>query len=49
MEMERVYDALRKAHEAGDTASAQKLASYIQSQQNQPTLRQKIIAVCATL
>lgn len=44
MEMERVYDALRKAHEAGDTASAQKLASYIQSQQNQPTLRQKIIA-----
>lgn len=31
-----VYDALRNAHAAGDTAAAQKLAAYIESQSSQP-------------
>ena len=47
MEMEQVYDALRKAHAAGDTASAQRLAEFIQSQQPatpEPTLRQKVMS-----
>lgn len=47
MEMEQVYDALRKAHAAGDTASAKKLADFIKSQvpaAPEPTLRQKMIS-----
>lgn len=36
MEMEQAYTALRNAHAAGDTASAQKLAAWIQGQQRAP-------------
>lgn len=40
MEMEQAYTALRNAHAAGDTAAAQKLAAWIQSQQ-QPAAQPK--------
>lgn len=47
MEMEQVYDALRKAHAAGDTASAQRLTDFIKSQMPaapEPTLRQRMVS-----
>jgi hypothetical protein len=38
-DMDRLYDALRKAHADGDTAAASRLAGYIREQQGQPTVQ----------
>ncbi len=47
MDQERLYDALRKAHQAGDTESAKKLADYIRSQGPAPAQPEKPFVVKA--
>jgi len=39
--MEDVYEALRKAHAAGNTEDARKLADYIREQQVKPVIKNK--------